>query len=121
VVLPNVGNIYQSTGSNNPEDVNRHEYRREHIKPRRTLISLTRRIVQRSPQRPTLWFNKILKNTVVFASLPYTGRPEDSRDSRKSIRKAISKRCELRTEHGRTDYEKKFVNSVPNTEIYEVF
>jgi hypothetical protein len=69
VVLRNVGNIYQSTWSNNPEDVNRHEYHCEDIKPRRTLISLTRQILQRSPQWPTLWFNTIKK--IKFFLLAY--------------------------------------------------
>ena len=45
VVLRNVGNIYQSTRSHSAEDVTRHEYPCKHIKPRRTLISLTRRIL----------------------------------------------------------------------------
>lgn len=66
VALRNVGNTYQSTRSNNPEDVNRHEYRCEDIKPRMTLISLTRRILQCSPQRPTLWFNTIKKIKLLF-------------------------------------------------------
>ena len=117
-VFRNVGNIYQSTRSNNPEDVNRHEYRCDHIKPRRTLISLTRWILQCSPQRPTLWFITIKKIKLFFCQLTvYRAAGVQSTEWRKSIRKAVW----VAQWERKNSLRLNFVNSVPNTEVYKIF